>query len=227
MTSLFKRLNDVVSANLNDLLDRVEDPERMIKQIIREMEESIGNAKEGVIDALASEKRLNKELESHREQSSTWRLRAEKALQANNESLAREALSRKKEHGQIAESLEKSWESARRTTERLKSQLKSLELKLDEARRKKGGLIARKRMVKARDQMDQTLESMDSMRDMETSFGRMEDRVLDMEARIEAREEIHDNHSELEREFLELEVDTEVEAELEALKKELSGESRA
>ena len=164
MTSLFKRLNDVVSANLNDLLDRVEDPERMIKQIIREMEESIGNAKEGVIDALASEKRLNKELESHREQSNDWRLRAEKALQAGNENLAREALSRKKEHAQIAESLEKSWESARRTTERLKSQLKSLELKLDEAKRKKGGLIARKRMVKARDQMDRTLESMDSMR---------------------------------------------------------------
>ena len=62
MANIFKRINDVITANISDLIDRVEDPEKMIKQIIREMEESIGNAKEGVIDALASEKRLKKEL---------------------------------------------------------------------------------------------------------------------------------------------------------------------
>ena len=219
MTSLFKRINDVIAANINDLVDRVEDPERMIKQIIREMEENIGNAKEGVIDALASEKRLKKELESHREQAAQWHARADKALDANNESLAREALARKKEHDRIAESMEESWTSARNTTVRLKSQLQALEGKLDEAKRKKGGLVARKRMVNARDQMDRTLSSMDNVREMETSFGRMEDKVLDMEARLEAREELNEDHSQVEREFLDLEVDTEVEAELEAMKK--------
>jgi phage shock protein A len=220
MTSLFKRINDVVAANINELVDRVEDPERMIKQIIREMEENIGNAKEGVIDALASEKRLKKELESHRQQAADWLARADKALDAGNESLAREALARKKEHERIAESMGKSWESARNTTVRLKSQLQALEHKLDEAKRKKGGLIARKRMANARDQMDRTLSSMDNVRDMETSFGRMEDKVLDMEAQLEAREELNDDHSQVEREFLDLEIDTEVEAELAALKKQ-------
>jgi len=220
MTSLFKRINDVISANINDLVDRVEDPERMVKQIIREMEESIGNAKEGVIDALASEKRLGKELESHREQAEEWLARAGKALDAGNESLAREALGRKKEHDRIAESMKKSWEMARDTTVRLKSQLRALEGKLDEAKRKKGGLIARKRMADARDQMDKTMSSMDNMRDMETSLGRMEDKVLDMESRLEAREELNDDHSQIEREFLDLEVDSEVEAELAELKRQ-------
>ncbi|MGH9895421.1 MAG: PspA/IM30 family protein, partial [bacterium] len=66
MVSIFKRINDVISANLNDLVDRVEDPERMVKQIIREMEDNIRISKEGVIEAIASEKRLERELELNR-----------------------------------------------------------------------------------------------------------------------------------------------------------------
>lgn len=219
MTSLFKRINDVIAANINDLVDRVEDPERMIKQIIREMEENISNAKESVIDALASEKQLKHELDSHRSQSADWLARADKALDANNESLAREALARKKEHDRIADSMDSSWEMARDTTVRLKSQLQALEHKLDEAKRKKGSLIARQRMANARDQMDRTMSGMDNMRDTDTSFDRMEDKVRHMEARVEAREELSEDRSQLEREFLELEVDNDVEAELAALKK--------
>jgi PspA/IM30 family. len=60
MSDLFKRINDVISANINDLIDRVEDPERMIKQIIREMEDNISKAKEGVVLAITSEKQLTK-----------------------------------------------------------------------------------------------------------------------------------------------------------------------
>src|SRR5207244_5760138 len=98
MPSIFKRINDVITANINELIDRVEDPERMIKQIIREMEDNIRKAKEGVIEAIASEKQLQKHLENHRRQSAEWLKRAEEALQANKEDLARAALARKKEH---------------------------------------------------------------------------------------------------------------------------------
>ena len=138
MASLFKRISDVIAANLNDLVDRVEDPERMIKQLIREMEENISSAREGVIDAVASEKQLSKELDSQRRQASEWNERARRALQAGNEALAREALMRKKEHDSMVAHLEVSSESARRTSERLKAQLRALEMKLEEARLKKG-----------------------------------------------------------------------------------------
>ena len=80
MTNIFKRINDIISANINDLIDRVEDPGRMIKQIIREMEENIHQAKEGVIEAIASEKRLQKELEANRVQSEDWLKKAEDAF---------------------------------------------------------------------------------------------------------------------------------------------------
>ena len=97
MPNIFKRISDILAANLNDLIDRVEDPERMVKQIIREMEDNIHIAEEGVIDAMASEKQLQKDLEQHRHQAATWRQRAEEALRADQEDLARAALTRKKE----------------------------------------------------------------------------------------------------------------------------------
>ncbi len=219
MAHLFKRISDVIAANLNDLVDRVEDPERMIKQLIREMEENISNAREGVIDAVASEKQLAKELDSQRRQAEEWHQRARLALESGNETLAREALTRKKEHDGIAASLDMSWQSARRTGERLKSQLRALEAKLEEARLKKGSLVARQRAAQARAQMDQVQDRFQTGLDLNHSFGRMADKVGEMEARMEAREELNGEYSQIEREFLKMETNSEVEAELAALKR--------
>ena len=224
MASLFKRISDVISANLNDLVDRVEDPERMIKQLIREMEENVNSAREGVIDALASEKQLAKELDSQRQQADDWYNRARRALETGNETLAREALLRKKEHDGIVANLQASWESSRRTSERLKAQLRALETKLEEARLKKSSLVARQRAAQAREQMDKVTDRFQAGLDLNNTFGRMADKVGEMEARMEARAEVYGDYSPAEREFLKMEVDTEVEAELAVLKKEVHKE---
>lgn len=223
MANLFKRISDVITANLNDLVDRVEDPERMIKQLIREMEENVSSAREGVIDAVASEKQLARELDNQRKQASEWHERARKALELGNEALAREALLRKKEHDGIVANLDASWQSAKRTSERLKTQLHALEAKLEEAKLKKGSLVARQRAAQAREQMDQVHDRFQSGLDLNHSFGRMADKVGEMEARMEARDEIYGQYSQVEREFMKMEVDHEVEAELAALRKELKG----
>lgn len=223
MASLFKRISDVINANLNDLVDRVEDPERMIKHLIREMEENINSAREGVIDAVASEKQLAKELENQRRQAGEWHERARQALETGNEALAREALLRKKEHDGVVANLETSWASARRTSERLKTQLRALEAKLEEARLKKSSLVARQRAAQAREQMDRIGDRLHTGLDLDHSFGRMVDKVDEMEARMEARAELYGEYSEIEREFLKMETNSEVEAELAALRKELKG----
>ena len=223
MANLFKRISDVIAANLNDLVDRVEDPERMIKQLIREMEENIASAREGVIDAVASEKQLAKELEHQRRQAEDWQQRARRAMEAGNETLAREALLRRKEHDGIVASLEASWQSARRSSERLKTQLRALEAKLEEARLKKGSLVARQRAAQAREQMDQVNDRFQTGLNLNQSFGRMADKVGEMEARMEAREELYGDYSPVEREFLKLETDSELEAELAALRKQVQG----
>lgn len=222
MTNIFKRINDVLSANINDLIDRVEDPERMVKQIIREMEENILRAREGVVDAIASEKKLQKELESNRQQAAEWLAKAEAALRDGKEDLARAALGRKKEHDDIVRALEPSWQSANATSERLKNQLRGLEAKLEEARRKRGTLVARQRAAEAREQMDRTLNRFDDGFAAHQQFSRMEDKVADMEARTAALDELQRTTSPLEKEFMDLEVRLEVDAELEKLKAKLS-----
>lgn len=221
MSSLFKRINDVVSANINDLIDRVEDPERMIKQIIREMEENIATAKEGVVEAIASEKQLQKELENNQKQVTEWLNKAELALQNNNEQLARAALARKKEHEAICKVLEPSWQSAKATSDRLKTQLKAIEAKLEEARRKRTSLAARQHAAVALQQMDKTLNAFESGMKAQGSFDRMEDKVAAMEARTEALAELNNGASKLEQEFLDMETHAEIDDELAALKRKV------
>jgi phage shock protein A len=224
MTNIFKRLNDIISANINDLIDRVEDPERMIKQIIREMEENIARAKDGVIDAIASEKQLFKDLDSQRRQSAEWLKKAEGALEAGQEDMARVALTRKKEHDNIIKALEPSWESAKATSERLKTQLHAIEAKLEEAKRKRSTLVARQRAVQAREAMDDTLSHFQAGIDAHANFGRMEDKVAAMEARVEAMDELRSDSSRVEKDFLAMETEREVDNELAALKKKVGKE---
>ncbi|MCP4697575.1 MAG: phage shock protein A [Gammaproteobacteria bacterium] len=218
MASIFKRVSDIINANVSDLIDRIEDPERMIKQIIREMEENIQQAKEGVINAIASEKQLFRELEGHRKHAGEWLNKAETALEAGKEDLARSALARKKEIDNIIRNLEPAWESAKSTSDRLKAQLHKLENKLEEAKRKRSTLLARQRATEARQQMDSTMDKFRNGLDVQSRFDRMEDKVGEMEARTEAMAEMDDDASALEKEFQELETDADVETELEALK---------
>ncbi len=223
MASIFKRLNDIISANINDLIDKVEDPERMIKQIIREMENNINQAKEGVVGAIASEKQLKKEVDGHRRQMDEWLAKAEIALKNDKEELARAALARKKEHERILSNLEPAWEAAFKTSSNLKDQLRSLEAKLEEAKRKRGTLVARQRAVEANDQMRETSNKFKTGLDAHTNFDRMEDKVAEMEARSEALSELDHDSNSIEKEFQAMEEDNEVEDELAALKKKLEG----
>ena len=221
MTNLFKRINDMLSANINDLIDRVEDPERMVKQIIREMEDNISKAKEGVVEAIAGEKQLQKELESNQKQVADWLGKAQIALQNNNEELARAALARKKEHEAICKALEPSWLSAKNTSDRLKSQLKALEAKLEEARRKRTSLAARQHAAQARQQMDKTLEHFQAGIKAQNNFDRMEEKVASMEAHVEALEELRNDSSHTMQEFLDMELHAEIDAELQLLKQQV------
>ncbi len=218
MTNIFRRINDILNANLNDLLDRIEDPERMIKQIIREMEDNISRCREDVINAVASEKQLFRELEQQRGLMEHWRERAEHALEQDREELARTALTRKKEIQRTVDSLQAAWESARDNSERLKEQLRKLEEKLEEARRKRSTLLARQRAAEARQRMDQTHRHFERGLDARTRFERMEDRVLEIETRAEALADLDEANSTLEKTFERMEVDSEVEAELCQLK---------
>jgi len=218
MTSIFKRLSSLINASVNDLVDRAEDPERMIKQFIREMEEHIQAAKQGVIEAVASEKQLEKQVDEQKRRTAEWLTKAEAAVAQDREDLARAALERKKEYERTLQSLEPAWQSAKQTSAHLKQQLQRLEAKLEEAKLKRGTLVARQRAAEARQHMDRTSANFQAGYASHTEFARMEDKVAEIEARAQAEAELSRDSSDLEREFMALEADSEVEAELAQLK---------
>ncbi len=218
MASIFNRVSDILQASIHDTLDKVENPEQMVKQMVREMEQSVTDAKERVIDAVASEKTLQKQLERNQAQADEWRVKAERALETGREDIARSALERKKEHLDIFKKLEPTWKSAKQTSTRLKQQMNALEAKLEEAKRKQTSLVARQKGVEAIDKLGKISADLNSQCDTEATFGRMEDKVSEMEARTEAYAEVHGNATALEDEVKQIETDAEIEAELEALK---------
>lgn len=221
MVAIIQRINDLIKANLNHMIDQAEEPEKMLKQIIHEMDDNIHEAKIAVVSAITSEKQLYKQLQEHRSKSIAWTEKAEYALQNDHEDLARTALSRKIDHDRIAASLESSWKKAKNTCERLKDQLKALEAKKAEAYHRLHGLIARQRAASAQQYLSKTLITFQDTMETQTKFVRMEERVAEAEAEAEAISEIMNEPAPLEREFMDMETKIKVNEQLAALKNKI------
>ncbi len=189
---IFKRISDIISANLNELTESFEDPELMLKQAIREMETSINEVTEQTAKAMANEKTLNRELERNRQQAEEWKGRASKAVDAGDDDLARRALSRKKEHDKLVAALEDQLEAAGEASGVLKRQLDAMKAKLAEAKRNHATLTARKRAADFRKRVDAQVAgvSTDVETDAFAKFERLRSKVEQAEAEAEAMAEL-------------------------------------
>ncbi|HRA49303.1 MAG TPA: PspA/IM30 family protein, partial [Thermomicrobiales bacterium] len=123
------RISRLLRANVNDMLDRAEDPEKMLNQILRDMETNIGQARTQIATMIAQEKELQADLKETRELSAEWETKAERAVAAGKDDLAREALRRKKDNDDSVALYEQQTATQTQTVERLKSQLAALESK--------------------------------------------------------------------------------------------------
>ena len=142
---LFDRLSSLIKANLNDLISKAEEPEKLLEQSILDMRSSLAKAKQQVAAAIADEKRLRDQADQEFKQAGEWEQRAMLAIQQNRDDLARQALMRQQEHAEHATALQRTWESQSAETEKLKSLLRDLNDKIEEAKRKKNLLLARAR----------------------------------------------------------------------------------
>jgi phage shock protein A len=218
--SFFSRVSDIINANVSDLLDRAEDPEKMVKMLIFEMEEQIDTAREGIAKAIAGEKKLEVNLTKNRSEAEAWHTKAEAAIGRSDDDLARKCLARKKEHERIADSMQPQWERARQTSDSLKSDLRRMEEKLEEAVRRRDSLVARQMAAEAQKEVQSVAPSMTRAQRSFAKFDRMERRVEDLEAEAAAVTELSDMSVELDREVEQKQQDAEVELELAALKKQ-------
>jgi phage shock protein A len=185
------------------------------------MEDNLRYSKEGVVTAITSEKRLLRELEQHRNQSKQWQNKAELAMTNNHEELARAALLEKKQQQQIIDRIEPMWQLANQTSTDLKYQLAQLEEKLADAKRQRGSLVARQRAAQIQEHMTHSEIDFDSQLRSQDNFNRMEDKVMDMEARAQAQAELNQTQRISEDAYLEIKMETEIEAEMAELKKKL------
>ncbi|ETW95090.1 MAG: hypothetical protein ETSY1_32070 [Candidatus Entotheonella factor] len=229
MSNVFKRISEVLTTTtyVSHVPPSYHSPEAAAGQLIHELVCHIRTAREGVLNAIAGEKKLRKDLDAQRHQAAEWERRAENALRAGREESARIALGRKKEHDQIIAKLEPAWEAARRTSEQLKAQLRSLEAKLGHVRHQRSTFAARQRAAHASSQLERTLMHFRDGLDTDTALASMEDRLSEIEARSEALAELNDETSSVEREFQQVEVDTMIEDELTELKKRLDQEANS
>ena len=220
--SVFKRLSDIVAANIHHLLDRCEDPEKMVKQVVRELEDNLAQLRSAVAKAMASERQLRQGLDQGRELAAEWAERAERALAEGDEALARRALRQKVSHERAACRLPRDWEEAGAGAEEVRSQLAILEQKLREARRYRDMLVARTRVAEAKRRMVGSLERLSSVGERMQELGRLAEVVRELELEVAAEVELRTEEERLGEEFQAREADTQVERELKALRQRLT-----
>jgi len=186
---IFKRLGTLLKSNINDLISKAEDPEKILNQLILDMKDSLIEARKQVAVAIADEKRLRKQLDTELQNSKEWEKKAMMAVRAGRDDLAKEALSRKSEHDNLAEEYQRQWELQKNATEKLRHSLRLLNSKIEEAKRKKDLLIARKKRAEAQKRIQDTMTGLSDTSAFDT-FQRMSEKIERQEAEAEASAEL-------------------------------------
>jgi len=213
---LFKRLTDIISANMQEMISNAENPEPMLRQAVREMGDSIAEAKAATARAIANEKLLRRKLADHETTAAQWTSRAEEAVGKSDDETARQALSRKQEHVRIGAALSDQLGAASDSAQTLRRQLDAMAAKLAEAKRSLATLTARHQAAQVR---QATIEP-EIRSDAFAKFDRMTEKVEMAEAEAEAMRDLAGEPSIQVNEELEPDGgDASVECELAALKK--------
>lgn len=213
---IFKRVGGIVTANLNDLVDQCEDPEKMLKQAVREMETALGQLMDGAARAIAHHKLLTRQLNEQETASERRMTLAEAAVAQGDDQAARRELRLRAEHQQFAHGLERQVETAGALADRLRNQVSAMRIKLNEARRRLVDITARNRAVAAQrkfvEHLPSELRSGTAVSTFETMCVRVEQSEAETDALLELLGEPESCAS----------FDAEVEAEFRALKEKSS-----
>ncbi len=233
---IFDRFKRVVKSNINQMISKAEDPEKMLNQLIVDMNEQLVESKKSVASAIADEKRLERQVNEHRRKGEEWEKRAILALKASErepdkkahyEDLAKKALSQKKECEITAEKYNEQYTAQHDSVEKLKTALQGLQQRIEEAQRKKNLLIARARRAEAQKKIQEQITGLADTSAFD-AFDKMASRVEQIEAEADAIGEIEGpGAGSLESEFAQLEAGGSGDAMLEDLRKKMAIEDNS
>lgn len=217
---IFQRLGDLLKSNVNDLIDKAEDPEKMVKQIIIDMQQELNKSTQALGKAVSSERIAKKQYDDAARTASEWEERAKTALAAGDEELAKKALANKVKADKDAAAYKEMYDTISQQTETIRTQVEVLKAKLEEAKSRQAMLIARSQMADTQKNLAKSTGGFDSSSASE-KFNRMEEKIMQKEAEAQAFAEIAGQNSETVDEFEKLEKESQVDSELARLKAEM------
>jgi phage shock protein A len=219
MFKFFGRVKTVVSSELNSMLDKAEDPVKMLDQYMRDMSEDIREVEASVAKQIANEKMLKRKANDALALVNKRQKQAEQAIEAGNDDLARRALEDKKDHDLTATALNESWERAKSDADMLRTKLDEMKKEYQEMQLKKDSLKARAESAKTRTKMNRTMSSIGNDASKQ-GFERMEEKVMQFEAEAETSEDLSQASRTLDDEFEDL-AKNDVDDELAKLKERM------
>ena len=225
---IFERFRRLVQSNLNDMISKAEDPEKMLNQLITDMNQQLIESKKSVASAIADEKKIERQMNQSKEQAQEWERKAMLAVRAGKDDLAKEALTRKREMEKYAGEYKEQLDQQHESVEKLKTSLRGLQQKIEEAQRKKNLLVARSKRVEAQKKLQSTLSGMSDTSAFE-AFDRMSQKMDQLEAENEAMDELEDfsGKQDIDEKFAQLESGSgDADRMLEDLKKRMALEDQ-
>jgi phage shock protein A len=217
---VLERISRIIRSNINDLLDHAEDPEKILQQLIADMQQDLREAKLQVAGAIREQKKIEAQYLENTTMVDVWEKRAVSAIKEQNDYLAKEALKRKRTCEQLATEYKRQLDDQTKSVQSLKSGLGELTAKLDDAKRKKDLLIARQKRAKAQKTISETMSGI-SRSGAFFALERIENKVKEAEAHADALAEM--DKDKLESKFADLE-NKDINEELTRLKAKVSSE---
>ncbi|MFC4022530.1 PspA/IM30 family protein [Oceanobacillus longus] len=219
MFKFFGRVKTVVSSELNSMLDKAEDPVKLLDQYMRDMADDIRDVEASVAKQIANEKMLKRKANDALALVDKRQKQAEQAIEAGNDDLARRALEDKKAHDTTATALNESWERAKSDADMLRTKLDEMKKEYQEMNLKKDSLKARAESAKTRTKMNRTMSSIGNDASKQ-GFDRMEEKVMQFEAEAETSDDLSQASRTLDDEFEDL-GNSDVDDELAKLKEKM------
>ena len=189
--SIFTKLSTVIKSNINDLISRSENPEKMLNQIILDMRDQLAKAKREVAVAIADERKLRASLDAEVKEVRQWEHRAVLAVKEGRDDMAKQALVRQQEHKERASTLDETWRTQAAEMEKLKGSLRQLNDKIEEAKRKRNLLVAKQRRAQAQRRIHETMSGLSNTSAFD-AFERMADKVDEQERESLAHQEVNE-----------------------------------
>ncbi len=214
---IFSRFTDIINSNINALLDKAEDPEKMVRLIIQEMEDTLVEVRSASAKTIANKKDVVHQIARFQQESADWEAKAELAINKGREDLARSALQERQKASEAAASLEHELELIDNELSKLQTETSQLQEKLADAKNRQKTIIMRQNTVSSRLEVKKRLDA-NTVDDAMVRFDQFERKIDDLESQVEAYDV---GKRSLKDEFANLEADSKIEDELAALKQKM------